>query len=577
MPRFVAYLFLLAACIICFQAEGGRLFAESVVQPTKAPVESGQVAGESLEKGAEKNRTSEEGESDAADAAKEDSAENGKSESKDSADNDQDSEENKTDEKEKEAKTEEKKESAKKAAEKAKPFKVKSKPLKVETKLDGYFVADEMVEVALRPEAWTKFKVLEAVAHGTHVEKGEVLVRFDPEDLEKALEKESIEQRLSELALMQAEEEHPREKKLAEINFDAAKRSNKQFKEDFEYYQSTERPFFVEIAHYRHKAAQEQLAAAREELPQLQQMYEADELTEETEEIVLRRQRFAVETAELVMELNTANRDYTLNVSLPRRDEFFRNALEASEISLAQAKTGYETGIHRRVYEMEKRRQARALSVERHAKLLSDKGLMEIRAPTDGVVYYGRCLDGKWSEVSSMQTKLKPFGTASAKSVLMTIVKPRPLHVESSFGEKDLPDLSDGLTAIIHPVADEELELSGKVAKLEAVPGKSNKFKIQLEVDNQALPGWLVAGMTCKANVTTYHNKNALQVPNDLVQTDEDDKKKKYVMLVDPEKEEPVRRRVKLGHKQGKMVEVLEGLEEGDEIVKEEKKDESDK
>ena len=47
-------------------------------------------------------------------------------------------------------------------------------------------------------------------------------------------------------------------------------------------------------------------------------------------------------------------------------------------------------------------------------------------------------------------------------------------------------------------------------------------------------------------------------------------------MLVDEEEDAPVKRKVKLGRKQDKMVEVLKGLEEGDEIVKEEKKDGSE-
>ena len=455
------------------------------------------------------------------------------------------------------------------------PFKVEKKPLTIEVKLDGSFVADKMEEVELRPEVWTKFKVLEAVKHGAQVSKGDVLVRFDPEDLEKDLSKESIDQRIAELTLMEAEENYPRSKRLAEIRFENAKRSFSQTEEDYEYYKTTDRPFFVEIAKYRLKSSQEQLAAAKEELEQLQQMYEADELTEATEEIVLRRQKFAVETAKLMLRLNTEDHDHMLNVILPRRDESYRTAMEESELRFKQAQTAFDTGLHKQVYEMEKRRQTRSRSVERHAKLVADKSLMTLRAPVDGVVYYGRCLDGKWSEVSSMKNKLKPNGTASAKSVLMTIVQPRPLHILSSFGEKMLPEMKEGLKTTISPVADEELEFTAKVAKFDTVPGKSNKFEIQFELDSSELPEWLVAGMTCKANVETYHNPDALQIPLDMVQTDEDDEELKYVMLVEEAKEEPVRKRVKLGHEKDKMVEVLEGLEEGDEIVKEEKKEDA--
>ena len=79
--------------------------------------------------------------------------------------------------------------------------------------------------------------------------------------------------------------------------------------------------------------------------------------------------------------------------------------------------------------------------------------------------------------------------------------------------------------------------------------------------------------------VVTYDKKDALLVPVDMIQTDEDDDKIKYVMRLAADDEEPIRREVKLGKTKDKMVEVLSGLKEGDKIVKEEpkKEDESEK
>lgn len=470
--------------------------------------------------------------------------------------------------------------SSKKKAEKKKPkpYKVKRDELKIEVELDGIFVADEMEEVALRPEVWSKFIVLEAVEHGTEVKKGDVLVRFDDEKLEEELAKETLSQNIGQLSMLKDEEEFSRIKRLAELSFEAAERSHLRTQADYEYYLATDRPFTIQIAHFRYKSSKEALASAQEELKQLQQMYEADDLTEETEEIVLRRQRFAVETAELVLELNKESRDYTLNVSIPRSDEYYKTALEESELAFKQAKTSLDIGKTRRNYDMEKKRNARAKSIERHGKLLSDKGLMVLRAPCDGVVYYGKCTNGKWSQVATQKAKLKPFGAVTPKSVVMTIVKPGTLHIESSLGEKDLPDVTAGQKATLIPAADKEQELEGKVAHVESIPGASNKFQVTLDVDLSQAPEWLVAGMTCDAQIVTYENKEALIIPRDLVQTDEDNEKIKYVMLVSSEEDgteedEPVRRNVKLGRKKGKLVEVLKGLEEDDKIVKEKKKD----
>ncbi len=572
MQRLVSVSMFLFACLLLGSCVSQA--APSGALP-KVGVAENQVADEKAEKKAEEK--SDEASSDETDSEEKESRKSDSDKATDdeaeekAADKDDDKKEDKKSTT-KSSKSKKKKEEE----EKEKPHKVKRDKLKIEVKLDGIFVADEMEEIALRPEVWAKFKVLEAVEHGTQVKKGDVLVRFDDEKLEKNLAEESLTQSLGQLSMLQDEEEFPRLKRLLELGFEDAERQHEQTKADYEYYLATDRPFAVQIAHFRYKSAEEQLAAAQEELNQLQQMYEADEITEETEEIVLRRQRFAVETAELILELNKESRDYTLNVSLPRSDERYKSSLEESELAYKQAKSALDTGKTRANYGMEKKRNARAKSVERHGKLLSDKGLMVIRAPCDGVVYYGKCSSGKWSQITSLKGKLKPFGSASPKSVLMTIVKPGALHIESKLSEKNLPDVAAGMKVTFVPAADKELTFEGKVAHVDTIPGASNKFEVKLDVDLAKAPEWLVAGMTCDAKIVAYENKEALVIPLDLVQTDEEDEKTKYVMLVDPDEDEPVRREVKLGRKKSKLVEVLKGLEEGDEIVKEKKKDDED-
>ncbi len=589
MQRFVAVtLFLFASMLLVLPL--GNCVVAAPQEPTPEKKSSDETSPEEASTDSDDSGSKEESPADDSEETKstEKSADDGKSgsqaESKNKADDKDDDKDDKDDETAKDEKraTKSDKSSKKKAEKKkSKPYKVKRDALKIEVELDGIFVADEMEEVALRPEVWSKFVVLEAVEHGTEVKKGDVLVRFDDEKLEDDLAKEALSQSIGQLSMLRDEEEFSRIKRLAELSFEVAERDHEQTKADYEYYLATDRPITIQIAHFRYKSSQEALASAQEELKQLQQMYEADDLTEETEEIVLRRQRFAVETAELILQLNKESRDYTLNVSIPRSDEYYKTSLEESELAFKQAKTALDIGKTRRNYDMEKKRNARAKSVERHGKLLSDKGLMVLRAPCDGVVYYGKCTNGKWSQIATQKAKLKPFGSVTPKSVVMTIVKPGTLHITSSLSEKKLTDFKKGLQASMTPTADKELELSGKVAHVESIPGASKKFQVTLDVDLTDAPAWLVAGMTCNAKIVTYENKEALVIPRDLVQTDEENKKIKYVMLVsseedDPEEDAPVRRKVKLGRKKGKLVEVLKGLEEGDKIVKEKKKDEDD-
>lgn len=448
----------------------------------------------------------------------------------------------------------------------AEPYVVTAKKLTIEQELDGVFVAKEMQEVAVRPETWTRFTVQDVVEHGAQVKKGDVLVRFDKEPFDEKLAEEEINQRIGELAVMQLEQDTPRSERLLEIAQQDAQRSFDQLSEDHQYYLKTDRPFMERLAQFRLASAKEDLASQQEELAQLKKMYEADDLTEETEAIVLRRQEFQVRQAELLLELQQASTDYTLQVSLPRNDLYYATALEQAKLTLEKAKTAKELGTPKGRFELEKSRAQRAQSVKEQADLLSDKGLMELRSPIDGTVYYGRCINGQWSEISTLAAKLVPFGTIAPQTVVMTVVKQRPLTVLCQVGEKELTEIQVGEKSTIIPKADSKTELSSTVAKVSAVPGASMKYPLELELGSESLPEWLVAGMTCSVNVVTYSKEDAILIPANLLQTDEDDKKLKFVMLLPEGEEKTVRREVKVGHTKGKSVEILEGLKPGDRI-----------
>ena len=203
---------------------------------------------------------------------------------------------------------------AKPEAAKRKTHKVEPKRLKVEVPLDGVFVASKMTEVPLRPEAWTSFEIEEVVEHGEKVREGETLFKFDDEKLDEAIADLELEQRLNELAIRSTEEEMPRMEKTLKMDFDLAERSNREAKEDFERYNEIDRPQTIKSAEFMVKYYDFMLDYEKDELEQLEKMYEADDLTEETEEIVLKRQRNSVEFAEFSLENAKLSRDETLKV-----------------------------------------------------------------------------------------------------------------------------------------------------------------------------------------------------------------------------------------------------------------------
>lgn len=455
-----------------------------------------------------------------------------------------------------------------KAKSERKTHTVKTKRLKVDVTLDGTFVAEKMTEVALRPESWSQFEIVEIVDHGTQVHEGEVIVKFDRGKIDKEIDELELSQRLSELAIRKAEEDLPRLEKTLAMNAEEAERRDKNAKEDYDYYHEVDRPLLIKSVEYSLKYAQFNLEYEQEELDQLEKMYEADDLTEETEEIVLKRQRSTVEFAEFNLEQTKQYCDEILNIRLPRADIQIKDSLDRAALALARARSALAIDLNRARYELEQQKQSRAKSLERHAELTSDRNLMEIKAPVDGVVYYGECEDGKWSNLSSLRGKLKPYNNASANSVLMTILQSRPLGVEAQVGEDKLPDVTKGRRAKIVPPVEGSKQLDAKVKSVSAVPVTTGKFNVNFDLTGSELPDWIVAGMSCKVKVLAYDKADALVVPKKAVHTDDYDEEVKYVWLVDPDDDEakPERRDVKVGRSSGDDLEIAKGLKKGDVI-----------
>jgi multidrug resistance efflux pump len=459
-----------------------------------------------------------------------------------------------------------------KAAEKSakrKTHKVEPKRLKVEVPLDGTFVARKMEEVVLRPDAWTSYEIKEIVEHGAKVRRGQVLVKFDDEKIDQAIEDLELEQRLNELAIRRAEEDLPRQERMLAINLDNAERAEEEAKVDFERYNEIDRPLLVKRTEMSLRQSQFNLDYEKDELEQLEKMYAADDLTEETEEVVLKRQRDLVQFAEFSLESAKIRHDQTLNILLPRVDVDMKQSLELAQIGLARAKMASTIDVNRGRYELEQRKQARARSIERHAKLIADRGLMELKSPADGVVYYGQCVDGRWTDMTSLLNRLKPHNNVSPGTIVMTILEPRPLYVAANVDEAKRPEVAANQKVKIAPPAEGSQRLDGKVTKVSPIPTGAGRFAVEFEVDGGNMPDWIVAGVTCKLRVTTYDKADALTVPKAAVRSDEDDEDKKFVWLVtDPDNEEakPERRDVTVGKASGDDVEITKGLKKGDVI-----------
>lgn len=477
--------------------------------------------------------------------------------------------------KEKTAKSEEKpgakpdaKPAAKKEPKKRKTFKVEPKRLKVDVPLDGMLVARKMEEVPLRPKTWSDYEIVDVIEHGAKVHKGERLIKFDSEKINEALTDLELDQHLTELAIVKAEEDMPRLEKTLKLDFEDTDRSNQHANEDFKRYNEVDRPMAVKLAEFMVKYYKFMVDNEKDELRELEKMYKADDLTEETEEIVLKRQRNQLEFAEFNFEQAKIESDEMIKVYIPRADIRIKESLDRSALAKARAQMALSLDLDRARYEQEQRKKMRSKSMDRHTKLLGDKELMEIESPADGIVYYGQCVNGRWSDTPSLINRYKPHSNVPSGAILMTIVQMRPLYVTSTVDETKRPEVAKGQKIKAALPAEGGDRIGGDVTSISPIPTSPGKFEINFDIKQDEIPDWVVPGMSCKVQVTTYDKKDALVVPKKAVHDDKDDPDRHYVWLVDADDEDakPQRRNVKLGKRKAEDVEILKGLKKGDVI-----------
>ncbi len=452
-------------------------------------------------------------------------------------------------------------------------YTVKREPFKIQFDLDGYFESRNMTEIIFHPEEWTSFTVVQAVEHGARVKKSDVLVEFDSEKIDKAVADLRTEQQIAEVALKQSEDLVSVLEKSTPLDLETSQRAQRIAEEDQKNYLEIIRPMEIKAVDKNLKFNKQYLEYDREELEQLEKMYKADDLTEETEKIVLKRARDTVERAEFSVEQSELRRDQLLKYQIPRMDEQIKEAVQRRTLAWSKDRVQLPLALEKQRLDVAKQKVQLARSKERLKNLLADQELMKIKAPCDGYVYYGRCQRGKFTEITSLTETLRRGGNAMPHHVLMTIVEPRPLFIHSTISEDRLQYVRNGMDGKASPTGYPDIKLDVTVDEVGKVPISLGSFDLQLSLDlEDQLSKNILPGMACKIKLTPYTKSDALIVPPKLVSTDPLDDEKHFVYLQTKDGKAE-KHEVTIGKQNDKQMEILKGLSEGDKILLEPPKD----
>jgi hypothetical protein len=438
---------------------------------------------------------------------------------------------------------------------KSETIKIKPAAFRIELKLPGVFEAAGMTEISFKAESAASLTVLKAVEHGMKVSKGDVLVTPKLDKFDKALEAKTHADAAGALALRQAEAEFAQLKASTPLKLAAAALNAKRAEENLEHFKKNQ-ALSKRATIDTYQGTVDRLAYIKEELRQLKKMYEADDLTDATEEIVLRRTKDAVRRSELAAEQAKVVLNAALERNLARQAHDMVLATQTAVTAGKDAKVMLPMALEKATLGIAASRRDRKKAIEALADMKADRAAMTIKAPVDGIVYYGRCSKGKWSG-ATVAPKLVAGGKLAADEIFMTIVDPKLLLVRVSVSEKDFGLLGAGLAGLAIPTAFGDKRLAVKLDKFSTIPSSAGHFAATLAVSGDL--GAVVAGMTCKTTLKVHDNPNAITVPTSSLAKDAG---KPFVFVAQAGAR--VKRQVETGRTHAGKTEITKGLAKGD-------------
>ncbi len=389
------------------------------------------------------------------------------------------------------------------------------------TELQGDFQAVKATAIELEPKQLKTLKVEAAVEHGQAVSKGEIVIQLDREPYEESLRNAQRDLRSAEIALHEAEVQLDVAKRRQKLALQAAERADRVATEELKKWVTAGREQRVKSIERSVQSARNSLEYQQEELRQLEKMYEADDLTEETEEIILKRTRDAVEAAQYYLERAEQSAKEAMEYELPRTEENLHVAIREAALALEEARALADTKIEKQQIALDKQREELEKKHEALQELRQDRRLLEIKAPYDGYAYYGESSQGKWSTLSAAQTMLQPGSSLKPNTVVMTIARPSPLVVQLSVPEAQIRHLEAGKRVTVRPLAFSDAELRGKIERVSHIPVSDGSFEAVITVKLGDWQDRLVPGM--KAKVVIPIEKEQPEEKKEHSQNDESD------------------------------------------------------
>ncbi len=439
---------------------------------------------------------------------------------------------------------------------------IEKRPFVIRQSLSATAMPEEVSLLELKAAAWSDFEINRITPHGSKVAKGEVLIAFDPEKIDMKLEdaRQATKARGHELAQAELELQHLKD--TTPHKLEALRRAANEAKEENAYFTGIRRKAEEDSAAEKLRRAEIMLENQREELRQLEKMYAADDLTEETEEIILVRQKDRVRAAEFELRMEHLNHKRRREVLLPREAIQLAEAERDTAIALAKFEDEAPRSISRKTIELESLRSAIARESESLTKLEADRQQFEFTAPADGWFYHGAMENGRWTTGDAVKALVVHGRPAMRKAFATFIPASARLKLVAALKDSAASQLTKDASGVAWLAGREDAEIPVKLTRLAAAPEPDGQFTAEFSA--QWSKQLAVAPAACVSiNLVAYEMPEAIVLPTKALEFGADG----WTVAVKLADGKTERRPVKRGRVFNDECEILAGLEPGQVVI----------
>jgi HlyD family secretion protein len=371
------------------------------------------------------------------------------------------------------------------------------------------------------PLAGREAEIADLVAEGTRVSEGDLLVRLDTTDLQREIERVRQDVRQSQVDLQ-----------VAEIDREEAEAAVKSVAEG-------EGALGVDEARTRLQLVQKKVDRLRQEYEQLKPLLEKGFITREE----LKRTGDELEQGEEELALARKRADVVIGVTHPRDRQRAQLQRAQKEAALENARA--------------KAREAQA----RFKQLVDQMENCRIYARRPGMVVYEEFLN------ANPRRKIRIGDRVTGSQGLVTIPEVNRMLMEGSVSEAEVHRVRPSQPAAVRVEAFPNLRLAGRVTRVGSLarasadrPFEDKRFDLVVELD--ATDAELRPEMTARADIVVGTRSDVLLIPVNAVFEQQDSTVCHVVRPLGIET-----RRVELGESNDVMVEVVSGLNDGDQVM----------